>query len=406
MNESQRQADYIMEFVGRVDEFLQASLSRQGRPIHQELCDHCPLQRKALWRCVDCALATTLCRACMRATHHTNPFHRVERWTGTHFRPAEIWEVGTYVLIPHSTDQPVCNALKFQTQYLERFEVRKDMAEQDVWQESASAPASTSTYSIPQESTCHDSMRDERMQPSQADEAEADAAFFRCLDDVREQDGHLADEGFPDFFDGDDDCEVDHADEDIAGFQPYLPTSEISDDTLGIRASPTSHCEVAASVPTADAFNNTYVRVVHTNGIHHLALVACNCMGERQIPLDLIASRLYPTSFTKIRTLFTEQVLDHYRLCNLELKASAYQFYQLIRRITLPMRPAEVVNLYHELRHMSRLWHWMKKLKWAGYGHNKKDALNPDRGSLANFCPACPQVGINLSENWTEDKNR
>ena len=146
--------------------------------------------------------------------------------------------------------------------------------------------------------------------------------------------------------------------------------------------------------------------MVHTNGIHHLAMVTCQCQGADRIPLDLVASHLLPTSFTRIRTLFTVQVLDHFRLCNLELKASAYQFYQLIRRITLPMRPAEVVNLYHELRRMSRLWRWMKRLKWAGYGHNQKDPLNPEPGSLANFCPACPQVGINIPENWKDDVNR
>ncbi|KAF8235408.1 hypothetical protein L208DRAFT_1173198, partial [Tricholoma matsutake] len=158
--------------------------------------------------------------------------------------------------------------------------------------------------------------------------------------------------------------------------------------------------------PTADALNNSYICVVHTNGIHHLVMVTCQCQGEHQIPLDLVTSNLLPTSFTNIQTLFTVQVLDHFWLCNLELKALAYQIYQLIRRVTLPMRPAEVVNLYHELQHMSHLWHWMKRLKWAGYGHNQRDPLNPEPGSLANFCPACPQVGINILENWKDDVNR
>ncbi|KAF8235540.1 hypothetical protein L208DRAFT_1256789, partial [Tricholoma matsutake] len=48
----------------------------------------------------------------------------------------------------------------------------------------------------------------------------------------------------------------------------------------------------------------------------------------------------------------------------------------------------------------------MKKLKWAGYGHNQKNLLNPEPGSLANFCPACPQPGINIPENWQEDGNQ
>ncbi|KAF8220296.1 hypothetical protein L208DRAFT_1334706, partial [Tricholoma matsutake] len=67
------------------------------------------------------------------------------------------------------------------------------------------------------------------------------------------------------------------------------------------------------------------------------------------------------------------------------------------------MRPAKEVNLYLELQCMFHLWHWMKRLKWAGYGHNQRDPLNPEAGSLANFCP---QVGINIPENWKDDANQ
>ncbi|KAF8222699.1 hypothetical protein L208DRAFT_1320892, partial [Tricholoma matsutake] len=48
----------------------------------------------------------------------------------------------------------------------------------------------------------------------------------------------------------------------------------------------------------------------------------------------------------------------------------------------------------------------MKRLKWAGYRHNQKDPLNPEPGTLANFCPACPQVGINIPENWKDNVNQ
>ena len=249
--------------------------------------------------------------------------------------------------------------------------------------------------------------------PNNMDEAWADAAFFDSLDALLDQGkGNInVEDSLADFFDGDDECEVQHADEDIHGFEPYLPNATQTPNpnpnpNPNPSADANADAELTIQVPTTDALNNSYIRVVHTNGIHHLAIVPCQCRGEHHIILDLVASNLVPTSFTKIRTLFTVQVLDHFRLCNLELKASAYQFYQLIWRVTLLMRPAEVVNIYHELRRMSRLWHWMKRLKWAGYGHNQKNPLNPELGSLANFCPACPQVGINIPDNWKDDENR
>jgi hypothetical protein len=97
------------------------------------------------------------------------------------------------------------------------------------------------------------------------------------------------------------------------------------------------------------------------------------------------------------------QVLDMYRLSNLELKASAYQFNQLLRRLTRPMAPGEVPNLYREFRRMTRIWRWMKKLKWAGYAGSSKKVKDVGPGELAIFCPACPQPGINIPDDWRKD---
>ena len=71
-----------------------------------------------------------MCRKCMRHIHQENPFHRVQRWTGTHFRAAELWEVGTYILVPHYAGQRVCDTLAIQKGHLEKFEQQKDLAEQ------------------------------------------------------------------------------------------------------------------------------------------------------------------------------------------------------------------------------------------------------------------------------------
>ena len=105
--------------------------------------------------------------------------------------------------------------------------------------------------------------------------------------------------------------------------------------------------------PMANGLNNNYVCVLHTNGIHNIGLVTCSCYGQDTITLDLFACRLLPTSFVWICTIFTAQLMDYFWLCNLELKASTYQFYQLIQRLTLPMGQSEIVNLYHKFRRMS-----------------------------------------------------
>ena len=110
--------------------------------------------------------------------------------------------------------------------------------------------------------------------------------------------------------------------------------------------------------------------VIHTNGLHQIRVVTCACRGPEDAILDLVNSRVLPTSFSRLSTLFTTAVLDDFRITNLECKASAYQYWQRLRRLTRPMEPDKVLHRYKELLRMSRLWRWMKKLKWAGFGQD------------------------------------
>ena len=416
-----KQRDYVKQFADRVSDLLQATLSREFWPEEQQKCTECSEGNWAVWRCIDCTLSHPICWHCMRHTHRRSPFHRIECWTGLYFRRGALWEVGTYILVEHHRNILVCEGLKFQIGFLERLQVKKDHEEQEKISNMVRRSASASASASASTAWCADDnvdSRGEEFQDLDEDQEEQgamnDVNFFHWLDVCHENGTQLNDVGQGDAMDGTDSDNGDAAEADIQGFLPYLDSQ-----------ARVNHCDAARNGkgnsngsgeyndlghsemrPVADGLNNTYVRVVHTNGIHHLAMVTCLCHGEDNVPLDLVASRLLPASFTHIRTLFTTPLLDYFRLCNLELKASAYQFYQLIRRLTRPLGNGEIVNLYHEFRRMSRLWRWMKKLKWAGYGHNQQDPLQPPPGSLANYCPTCPQPGVNLPEDWKSDRNR
>lgn len=404
------QKDYILEFVENIEPFLAALLSREVLPPEQSKCSHCTRGSWAVWRCQDCALGIPTCRNCMRRNHQHNPFHRIQRWTGTYFRVADLWEVGAYLLVPHHQGEALCDALTIQREFLEKFECQKDVEEQErlgrLGTARQAAPyASQNTagsHTAPHTSGYHHTDPDDMDweptpdQRTQGEDALEDEVFERYLNSLHrgqqmsDEDDKEGENDLGEYAEADDDAVIADSDADII-IPQYLP-EQIHGD--------------AEEMPHSDAFNNAYVRIVHTNGLHHLAMVSCRCRGTHSLPCDLIASRLLPTSFKNIRTLFSAQVLDYFRLCNLEMKASAYQFYHLLRRLTLPTAPAEVADLYNEFRRMSRLWRWMKKLKWAGYGHNGKSPMDVGRGELANYCAACPQPGINLPENWKEDVNR
>jgi hypothetical protein len=54
--------------------------------------------------------------------------------------------------------------------------------------------------------------------------------------------------------------------------------------------------------------------------------------------------------------------------------------------------------------HISRQWRDMQVCKQFGFGHDTYKT--PGDGDLADFCPACPQPGINLPEDWYEQEER
>ena len=124
------QSDYIQEFVDRIHPMLNALLSREVRSTNP-ICSCCPVGNIAAWRCRDCTAARILCRACIRNLHMDCPTHRIEVWTGAYYRPAELWEVGLYILINHHTEPRLCANLAFQQSILQRFQQRKDRLEQD-----------------------------------------------------------------------------------------------------------------------------------------------------------------------------------------------------------------------------------------------------------------------------------
>lgn len=168
----------------------------------------------------------------------------------------------------------------------------------------------------------------------------------------------------------------------------------------------------------ADWFGNRFVTIVDVSGIHHLPVVKCSCGQQNEEHVQYLELGLFPASYDLIKTVFTFSVLNDFRLCNLECKTSAYQYYAKLRRLTSPAFPKLVLNRYQELRRLSRQFRNLKLWKMHGRGHDTAEATEcnaetpnlpsaeivPHRQPLALFCPTCPQPGVNLPDNWAEDR--
>ena len=344
-----------------------------------------------------------MCRGCMRRRHKENPFHRIELWNGNFFRPAELWEVGAYLLIRHHTRTPSCNIINSQVEFLDMMEERNDVAEQEKFNQtpaSTSRSEDTSSANIsPFRAQSHVQF-DEDIEMSHISvgfetDNLSDEEFLRYIQELQDgDDGQDSSEEIKNQFGGDVEDDLEEDESEVPIRNQYLPHNLGAGD------------QTQDGNHSAQRVMGTYVRVVHTNGIHNIAMISCSCQGPDHLANDLIAARLLPASFERIRTIFTSDVLNYFRLSNLELKATAYQFYHLLQRITNPLEPASVVNLYREFRRMTRIWCWMKRLKWAGYGMKKAPASEVTPGQLSVFCPACPQPGINIPDNWKDNQAR
>jgi CxC2 like cysteine cluster associated with KDZ transposases len=83
--------------------------------------------------------------------------------------------------------------------------------------------------------------------------------------------------------------------------------------------------------------------VVDTSGVHKLVIRPCRCISnDDPDDIQLLKMGLFPTSFLRIKTVFTLRVLDAYRLDNLVCNTTAYQYYKRLRRLTSPAFPHTV----------------------------------------------------------------
>lgn len=260
------QRDYVLQFVDRVDELLQSLLVHES--MDQKKCLDCSENNWAVWRCIDCTLPKPICRRCMRHSHQQSPLHRIECWTGTFFRRAALWEVGTYILVRHQNSTTACRALEFQKEHLENIQHHADVAEQARW----TGPATPA----PQDDICEDVDGSSPMNWDQ--ESVADERFFAHVESLRTQlHGDL-----PDEVDGDD---GEDADEDEVNVPRYLSQGSAgqnvplsgggtefnvwaesnagADGSAGPYSGASSNAGAGlysqAQIPHTDALNNSYV---------------------------------------------------------------------------------------------------------------------------------------------------
>ncbi|KAA1478925.1 hypothetical protein DENSPDRAFT_742297, partial [Dentipellis sp. KUC8613] len=90
--------DNLIDYLANREECLDHILEREAP---QSCCSTAECQGDSRWRCESCFGRPMYCDSCAREAHHYQPFHRMKLWTGTHFRPAWLSELGVCVHLGH-----------------------------------------------------------------------------------------------------------------------------------------------------------------------------------------------------------------------------------------------------------------------------------------------------------------
>ena len=76
-------------------------MEAEGREV--DICTSCG-EAEATWRCVECIGRPMFCIRCCHNVHRRTPFHRVEQWTGSHWAPSWLINVGCEIHLGHNGD--------------------------------------------------------------------------------------------------------------------------------------------------------------------------------------------------------------------------------------------------------------------------------------------------------------
>lgn len=162
------------------------------------------------------------------------------------------------------------------------------------------------------------------------------------------------------------------------------------------------------------------IAIVHSNGVHQHKVLYCSC-SHRPKDEQLLECQILPSTWARVRTGFTLEVLDDYLLSSVEGKVSIAGYWGKIVRLTNNCFPHKVPvgkpkpelnvrwlnilqNRYREFGRATREWRRIKLHREFGYGHDLSQ--KPSNGDLASFCVACPQPEINLHPDWKSDPRR
>ena len=390
-------------------------------------CFSATLSGYMAWRCYDCFGDPVLCTPCIQQSHQLHPFHRISLWDGICFFPSSLSNAGVTLNLGHAGR--LCPSYNTSKKHCDRDAPYHTIHDADIQQNcsgesihnspgvsinkhyspsgdthpSDQTPSVDSSTSAKKRKFSSTTISGEVCDPTV--QAHYDNRFWESLESQgRDGPTIVSQSSVPDFATPSQQCAPTQVVPNVDISQgPFL--ADDNNDERDVRsfdpANPSSPRKRGDK--KYDELQCPIITVIDTTGIHEIRTRFCRCHPLTSNPLytQLINMGLYPSSIERTRTVFTFRVLHHFDLTNLEGKTSAWQYYSTLRRLSSNIFPETAVDRYRELMRALRQWRDLTSRRRAGIPFDRTVSLTP--GSLALFCPACPQPGINLPANWKDD---
>ncbi|KAG2145301.1 uncharacterized protein EDB93DRAFT_1241161 [Suillus bovinus] len=140
--------------------------------------------------------------------------------------------------------------------------------------------------------------------------------------------------------------------------------------------------------------------MIHTNAIHRVNIDFCGCHQQVSHRQQLLCCEWYPATPHFPQSACTRRVLEFFLILAWSSKLSGYEFYTSLERLTDNTGLNVPKSRYKEFMRIVRQFHHIKLMKRAGRGNITGGIYDTEPGALAIKCPACPQPGVNLPEDW------
>ncbi|KZV78429.1 hypothetical protein EXIGLDRAFT_633970 [Exidia glandulosa HHB12029] len=154
--------------------------------------------------------------------------------------------------------------------------------------------------------------------------------------------------------------------------------------------------------PHGAAKSTSKYTVLHEGGIHEVQALRCFCPVREEKGRDAMTlwrSDLFPATFLRPQTAMTSGVLRGFHLLTLTTKVTASGFCTYLRRRTSYWSKDDSKDRAREFFMAFRMFCFLLQLKRHAQSPPSLDG-ELRAGSLAIFCAACPQPGINMTPGW------